>query len=406
VDDVARLVRRPVLSISTNGTLITEEWAERLVRTPFSSVTVSIDGGTRATYNRIRKGADLDGVLANIDRIRRYKDKLGSNLPYLDSFFVVMRSNFREIPQYLELMQGHGMIDVALQTMELCAENTARHPSLAAEEALTDPREIAELHAIMRECVPRFRKTFRMVRVSGLATLFGAQGLDAAFLEEGERSLYPDSDGLADGGFELCPNPWTTLFAAENGDVHLCFISQPIGSLYTEPLAALWNSAAAIAKRADMIAGRYLASGCARWYCDWREGQTSARPDDAAERSEWHALVRALPDAGETGASRTLDVVRGLVAAEHRKTGELEAGRRALEAQLEAGRKHIHHLEGEARQLGSLLDTGQRHIDHLEAKTEKAIADFRHLEAEFAAYRASWLVRAARKASRILNRKH
>ena len=52
IDDVAEVVRRPILNISTNGTLIDDEWAERLVRTPFSNVTVSIDGGTRATHNR------------------------------------------------------------------------------------------------------------------------------------------------------------------------------------------------------------------------------------------------------------------------------------------------------------------------------------------------------------------
>src|SRR5208337_2436656 len=83
IDDVAQVVRRPILSISTNGTLIDDEWAERLVRTPFSNVTVSIDGGTRATYDRLRKGANLEHVLANIDRIQRWKANLGSDMPYL-----------------------------------------------------------------------------------------------------------------------------------------------------------------------------------------------------------------------------------------------------------------------------------------------------------------------------------
>src|ERR1017187_6074665 len=63
IDDVAEVVRRPILSISTKGTLIDDEWAERLVRTPFSNVTLSLAGGTRATHNRLRNGADLDQVL-------------------------------------------------------------------------------------------------------------------------------------------------------------------------------------------------------------------------------------------------------------------------------------------------------------------------------------------------------
>lgn len=381
IDDVAQLVRRPILSISTNGTMITEEWAERLVRTPFSNVTVSIDGGTRATFNRLRRGADLDNVLANIDRVQRWKATLRSEMPYLDSFFVIMRSNFREIPQYLELMQQHGMIDVALQTMELSPENIARAPTLGADEMITDRREVEELHAILRDVLPRYRGIFRTVRVSGLRTLFEAHGLTAAFLEEGEKSLYPDSDGLAAGAFELCPNPWTNLFLVENGDAYLCFLSQPIGNLYSEPLSALWNSPRAIAKRSDMISGRYLASGCSRQYCGWREGQSSA-PQAVHSGQEWHELLRTLPDRqSEPEPGGTLALVRRLVAEERRKGGELEVCKRSLE---------------------SLLEAAQKHIDHLEAKTEKALADFRHIEAEFREYRAPWLVRAARKVSMVL----
>ena len=47
VEDVAATVSRPLLSISTNGTLIDEAWAERIVRTPFQNVTISIDGERR-----------------------------------------------------------------------------------------------------------------------------------------------------------------------------------------------------------------------------------------------------------------------------------------------------------------------------------------------------------------------
>jgi MoaA/NifB/PqqE/SkfB family radical SAM enzyme len=403
IDDVAQLVRRPILSISTNGTLINEEWAERLVRTPFSNVTLSIDGGTRATYNRLRKGADLDQVLANIDRVQRWKVKLGSEMPYLDSFFVVMRSTFREIPQYLELMRRHGMTDVAFQTMELSPENTARVPTLQADEAITDRGEVEELHAILREVFPRFKTSFRMIRVSGLQTLFEAHSLSTAFLEEGEKSLYPDSEGLSEGAFELCPNPWTTLFLVENGDAHLCFISQPIGNLYAEPLAALWNSPKAMAKRSDMIAGRYLASGCSRQYCGWREGKASPPVATEGAREEWRGLVRIEPrQQAEIEAPGTLALVRRVVTEERRKQEELEVYKRSLESLLDTRGSYIDQLEANVRQLESLLEAGQKHIDHLEGKAEKAVADFRTVEGEFRKYRAPWLVRAARKVATML----
>ena len=202
VEDVAS-VKRPLLSISTNGTLIDDEWAERMVRLPFSSVTVSIDGGTPETYAKMRRGSQLELVLANVARIRRWKEKLDSVRPVLDSFFVILRSNFREIPQYLELMHQHGFLDVALQTVEINRNNSTREPLLAEREVIRDPSDIADLYALLRENLPRARKCFRMVRVSGLQSLFEKHGYDVSFLLEQENGLYPDSEGLATSS-EIC----------------------------------------------------------------------------------------------------------------------------------------------------------------------------------------------------------
>jgi MoaA/NifB/PqqE/SkfB family radical SAM enzyme len=262
VEDLACRIRRPILSISTNATLLDDVWAERMVRLPFSSVTVSIDGATQASFNRLRRG---------VDRLAHWKRRLGREFPCVDCFFVVMRSNFREIPQYLELMAAHGMADVALQLLELAPEALRRTPSLAEEEAIADPREIAELHSILLDVVPRFRRTFRLLRVAGMQSLFEGQGLLSGFLDEPARGLYPDSDGLSEHGFDLCPNPWTTLFVTENGDAHLCFNAEPIGNVRDQGLMEVWNSPAARRKREAMVAGKYLESGCSAQYCGWRE---------------------------------------------------------------------------------------------------------------------------------------
>ena len=243
IEDVRATVERPILSVSTNGTLIDEDWAEAIVRAPFRNLTVSIDGGTPETYARLRRGADLGQVLENVRRIQRWKARLGSEMPYLDSFFVVMRSNFREIPRYVSLMAEHGFTEIGLQTVSINGENTSREPALVRNELIADGDEVRELHSLMRHLMPRERPRFHMIRTSGLTSLFEQHGLDSEFLEERTEGLYPDSTDLPpSGGISLCPNPWTTLFVVENGNVHLCFLSEPIGNLYEAPLAAIWNS--------------------------------------------------------------------------------------------------------------------------------------------------------------------
>jgi MoaA/NifB/PqqE/SkfB family radical SAM enzyme len=276
VDDVASAVDRPILSVSTNGTLVDDAWAERIVRLPFSTVTVSIDGATPETYAGLRRGGDLDAVLANVARIRLWKYRLNSALPKLDSSFVVMRSNFREIPRYLELMHRSGFSAVALQTVEINRDNSGRDPDLDAREVVRDPDEVAELHHLLRNSLLQARRSFRAVRVCGLETLFGKHGLDTSFLRENQNGLHPSNEYFSRSApFDLCPNPWTTLFVSENGDVQLCWLSEPVGNLHEAPLLEIWNSPRAVAKRKRLIRGQYVTSGCSATWCGWREGKAA-----------------------------------------------------------------------------------------------------------------------------------
>ncbi len=414
----AAIVRRPIVSVSTNGTLIDEEWAERIVRLPFSNLTVSIDGGTPATFARMRRGGDLGQVLANVERIRRWKRKLGSELPYLDSFFVVMRSNFREIPQYLELMSAHGFTDVALQTVEVNTHNARREPTLERDESIADGAEIRELHRIMQEVLPRERRRFRMIRTSGMTSLFASQGLDGSFLREESEGLYPDSDDLAEApsaalsqdgdgpagaaisagpsaepaGPALCPNPWTNLFVSENGDVRVCFIADAIGNLYETPLSRIWNCQRAMAQRSDMIAGRYLKSGCSVGRCSWREGKKAPapHPDGLEElRAEMTHLAdrvaQAEPPVPAGEAPSAILAVRRMVASRDQRIKELEVMFRQLcdntSAMHEEARQHILHMQAkteaavaELEKNTEIHESTQRHIAHLEAQTEAALA--------------------------------
>jgi len=424
IEDVRASVRRPILSVSTNGTLIDERWAERIVRTPFRNLTVSIDGGTPATYARLRRGADLEEVLANVARIRRWKQKLASEMPFLDSFFVVMRSNFRELPEYFQLMAANGFSEISLQTPEINRENSSREPTLAGDEVISDSAEARELHHIMQGLLPVERLRFAAIRTSGFTSLFNQHGLDAAFLREGSDGLYPDRGALirlstSRNCIPLCPNPWTTLFVSENGDVHLCFLAEPIGNLYQAPVIAAWNSPAALAKRRRMTAGRYVASGCSPRWCGWREGSKAAVPPSAEIQAgvvEMRQLTERagaiLPVAGTDESTSGIAAVRRLLAARERDLCELQA----LFAQLcetnrdihERGQRYIAQLEANEAEMSAhiaRLDAREAeastHIAHLEAKAAKVIADLEALDDEMRRLRWWRIIRLAVSVARL-----
>ncbi len=306
----------------------------------------------------------------NVRRIQNWKERLGSKQPYLDSFFVMMRSNFREIPAYLSLMHEYGFSDVSLQTVEINEENSGRFPMLERDEVIKDRREVEELHSLLRDLIPRERQRFRMIRVSGLTTLFEKHGLDNSFLLEEAQGLYPDSDGMSDDGFELCPNPWTTMFVIENGDVHLCFLATAIGNLYEAPLESIWNSPRALAKRSHMLAGRYLESGCAPHWCSWREGKKAA---PKADPRDLLVEIKELRERAASSAATATPVTDAPIASVRRMLASRE--------------RRIRELESMFRDLcdtnAEFHNGGQRHIDHLEAKlssTRKQLEDARQFQ--------------------------
>jgi MoaA/NifB/PqqE/SkfB family radical SAM enzyme len=403
VADVAASVDRPLISISTNGTLIDDDWARRLVELPFQSVTFSIDGASAGTFERLRRGARFGAVLANIGRVQSWKRRLESEWPRLDAFFVVMRSNFREMPDFLDLLERLSIDEVAFQLMLVDERNLGREPALS-EEIFEDPGEVRELHRSVAGLLAREGKAFRRISFCGLGSLFERHGLDASIVDEEKRSLYPGSGGgdglkgemqagIPEGGrspattiaeepegpgaadavgrpIELCRNPWSMLQLSENGDVSLCFLSDPIGSVYESPLARLWNSGKAIAQRSEMVSGRYASAGCSRMLCNWREGKRCS----PGGSGQWREMFRVFRRVVEQ--QRAMPVPPGGPPAAERIAGV----RRAL---LEKERR-IRELEGVLADLweknGALHRAGQSHIDHLEAANRELAEEIERLK--------------------------
>lgn len=66
--------------ISTNGTLLDEKAAARLLDSPLSHITLSFDGYSRETFEFYRKGAKFERVRDNFVRFCRMKHERGSKL--------------------------------------------------------------------------------------------------------------------------------------------------------------------------------------------------------------------------------------------------------------------------------------------------------------------------------------
>jgi MoaA/NifB/PqqE/SkfB family radical SAM enzyme len=130
--------RVPVSSFFSNGTLLDEAMARRLVASGLKLILFSVDAASKATYERIRRRSDFDLVVANIEMLQRVKREMGSEHPRLHFNCVAMRSNVSELPELVRLAHRLGVEAVIYSNLvpysyELSQESLARVPELWAE---------------------------------------------------------------------------------------------------------------------------------------------------------------------------------------------------------------------------------------------------------------------------------
>jgi MoaA/NifB/PqqE/SkfB family radical SAM enzyme len=77
---------------------VREDTLKALVEFRVRTLTCSIDGASAETYRRYRVRGNFDTVMANVERIVRFKEQYGSDLPKMSWQFVVFGHNEHEIP--------------------------------------------------------------------------------------------------------------------------------------------------------------------------------------------------------------------------------------------------------------------------------------------------------------------
>lgn len=82
--------------LMTNGTLLSEDLAEFLIKLEVSRVCISVDAATRETYEKVRGKDELDKLERNIRGLVAAKRRLGSALPVVRLSFCAVPENQHE----------------------------------------------------------------------------------------------------------------------------------------------------------------------------------------------------------------------------------------------------------------------------------------------------------------------
>ncbi|MDI6846340.1 MAG: radical SAM protein [Candidatus Saccharicenans sp.] len=107
---------RVSVEITTNGTLLNEQLAERLLEAGLDRLWVSFDGTSETSFDDIRRGASFRLVLKNVQKLRELATEMNRTLA-IGISFVVMRDNIDDIKNIEELIREVGADQVLISNV-------------------------------------------------------------------------------------------------------------------------------------------------------------------------------------------------------------------------------------------------------------------------------------------------
>lgn len=97
------------VNMTSNGTIMTDKIAQKLISSGLDSIAFSIDGGKKETFEAIRVNARFDKVQRNIRRLMEAKAAAGVQRPWIAMGLVLMKTNVGELADVVRLCHELGI---------------------------------------------------------------------------------------------------------------------------------------------------------------------------------------------------------------------------------------------------------------------------------------------------------
>lgn len=111
---------RMVIITSTNGHFFRDEKkVKEVVESGIHQIIISLDGVTKESYVKYRRGGDFEQVVEGIQKLVRTKKSMKRTLPILALQFLVMKENEHEIPLLYQRAREWGVDQVLLKTVQI-----------------------------------------------------------------------------------------------------------------------------------------------------------------------------------------------------------------------------------------------------------------------------------------------
>jgi radical SAM protein with 4Fe4S-binding SPASM domain len=218
---------------NTNATLLTRRAGQRLIDAGLDALHISLDGGTKATYESIRRQARWETVCTNIAGFMDLRRELRSPTPSVSLVMVAMRRNIDEIADVVGLAARWGIPDVFVQSLS--------HDFSDADDTFDDIAAFVQAERLQDVPLDRLDSAFDAARAAARA-----EGVTLRLPAIRPRHTPVQ---LEDGTPVGCSWPWDGGYVSRDGAVLPCCMVMGgdrvvLGHLHEQTYPEIWNGTA------------------------------------------------------------------------------------------------------------------------------------------------------------------
>lgn len=236
---------------TTNGMLCDDKTAERIVREGLNIIGFSL-AGTTDHQDEIRRGTRLRRVLEAIRLIDHHKKMSGSHLPEIHVAYMWLRSGINEIKELPTLLEGMGVNQVVVTTLDFLSHQNLSNEIVHARNANEE--------TLLRRIASEVTEDGARRRLDIVFRLVATQRPPGMCTENVTGACFVSSRGLVSPCvFMNMPLPANDC----TGEAGLCTPeSLTFGDINDKSLSSIWTRKAYRTFRSDHAGNRSIPSCC------------------------------------------------------------------------------------------------------------------------------------------------
>lgn len=208
----------------TNATLLNKDVCEKIISSGLDEISISIDGATAETFERIRVGANFEEITRNVQNLTSLIK--GSRNLKVVAFSVAMKDNIHELPDLVDLIHKLGIKNLWVQDVQFQQLNSGLAKKDQSLRALAEQnnKEKTEIKGYLSEALRLVNKYNIQMETFGEKSVFDRLSITRLR--------------------QKCMWPWAYVYVTWDGFVSPCCIPSTYfcGNLLEEPFHKIWNN--------------------------------------------------------------------------------------------------------------------------------------------------------------------